>query len=208
MYYLATGDANFAYNYLNESTEEIKAGIKEVVIHYFRPAVAHKGYIMPLPEQEKSLWKVLQETSDLQDKEILSTRERLSCIEDPSYALHIPVRQPTPFVYPKARQFVLNNGITVFYYKNLNTPKINIVLSFKAKDYYDPHDKQSLYEFVTRMMIEGTKKYSAAPLAYELESRGMSLNIHPDGLALNMLSVDFEKGLELLRDILTNTIFD
>lgn len=208
LYYLATGDENFAYNYLDEPLEEIKAGVQEIVQHYFRPVVAHKGYVMPLPEQEKSLWETLQEASDIQDQEILSARERLSCVEDPSYALRIAVKQPTPFIYPKAQQFVLNNGMKVFYYNNPTTPKINIVLSFKAKDYYDPQEKQGLYEFVTRMMLEGTKKYSAAQFAHELESRGMSLNIHPGGLSLSMLSIDFEKGLELLHDVLTDAIFD
>jgi zinc protease len=208
LYYLATGDENFAFNYLNQSMEEIGKGVHDLIRSYFRPAVAHKALVMPLPEEEKIVWQGMQQLSDQEDQRILAARERTSEVEPPSYALQVGVKQPGVFSYPKAHQFVTSNGIKVLYYPNTTTPKIDIVLEFKAKGYYDPQDKQGIYNFVARMLTEGTKNYTAAQLADELESRGMSLSAYPGGISMSMLSTDLEKGLELLHEVLTNAVFN
>ena len=57
------------------------------------------------------------------------------------------------------------------------------------------------------MLTEGTEKYSAIQLAKELESRGMQLSIVPGHVSMAMLSVDFERGLELLEEILSRPAF-
>ncbi len=78
----------------------------------------------------------------------------------------------------------------------------------KAKHYYDPEDKQGLYNFVTNMLTEGTKNYTAAQLSDELESRGISFSSSPGVIVMSMLSSDLEKGLELLQEILCNVAFE
>ena len=87
------------------------------------------------------------------------------------------------------------------------TPKINIILEFKARPHYDPQNKQGLYTFVADMMTEGTKNYSSQELADAIESRGMSLNVYPGGVAMKMLQTDLPFGLEILKEILTNATF-
>lgn len=208
LYYLATGDENFSFNYLNQPLQEISVGVHEIMQAYFRPAIMHKAYVLPLPEEEKSVWQKLQHASDQEDLGILAARERSSEVEPPSYALKISVKQPEPFSYPKSHSFTTSNKIKVLQYNNTTTPKIDLVFELKAKGYYDPQEKQGLYNFVARMVTEGTKHYTTVQLAHEIESRGMSLRVYPGGITMSMLSSDFEKGLEILHEVLTNALFN
>lgn len=208
-YYLATGDENYIFNYLNDSPEKIAQEVQALFARYFRPSVAHKGTVLPLPEEEKKTWHELQLESDEEDNRILSAHKRETPLEEPSYAKKVQVKEPSAFEFPKAQTATLPNGIKVFYYNNDNNiPKINLVLEFKAKFFYDDQEKPGLYNFVANMMTEGTEKYSATELAQEIESRGMSLSVYPGGLSMSMLSSDFEKGLEILDQILAHATFD
>ena len=206
-YYLATGDPEYAFNYLNVPHEHLNKDIQSFVAEYFRPSVMHTGLVLPLPEGEKQHWTALQEASDALDNKILSARVRTTPVEPPKYAQKVQIQQPEQFDFPKAQEAVLANGMKVLWYENDATPKINMVLEFKAKHWYDPEDKQGLYIFVTRMMFEGTEHYTAEQLANELESRGMTLSVYPGGVSMAVLKKDINKGLELLNEMLTKATF-
>lgn len=204
--YLATGDENHIFTCL-DNPRLLRQQIQEIVADYFRPTIMHKGYVLPLPESEKSQWALLQEESDGEDEEILAARTRSTTVEPAVYAKTIEVKSPAHFNFPKPQTCTLSNGLSVLYHDNDATPKINIVLEFKARPHYDPQDKQGLYTFVTEMMTEGTANYTGEELADAVESRGMSLNVYPGGISMKMLSDDFTFGLGLLREILTSATF-
>lgn len=205
--FLATGDKEYAFNYMDFSFDQIQRDITQLFANYFRKTVVHKGMLLPLPQEEKGQWKKLQETSDALDKKILSARIRETKVEGARYAKTIQSEKPGYFDFPKAKKMTLSNGVDVLYRHNGNTPKINIVLSLKAKKHYDPEDKQGLYNFVASMLDEGTKNYTAAELTDAIDSRGMSLQIQPGVILMSMLSSDLEKGLEILEEILSRPIF-
>jgi len=207
-YFLATGDENYVYNYLNESPEIIAKNVQALFADCLRSTLMNKGLLLPLPESEKPYWLALQKESDEEDKRILFERVRNTPVEDPRAALSTLVKEPGLFNFPKPETLMLDNGLKVFYYNNENTPKINVMLEFKAKSWYDPEDKQGLYNFVTSMLNEGTENYTATEFAQELESRGMSLSASPGYVAMSMTSDDFEKGLELLEEVVTRAKFD
>lgn len=208
-YYLATGDENYIFNYLNDTPEKIRQDVQSLFANYFRPYVMNRGLVLPLPKSEKKTWASLQQQSDLEDQKILSEHKRETPLEEPLYAEQVKIKEPTHFNFPKASTFTLANGLKAFYYQNQNNvPKINIVLEFKARYFYDAQDKGGLYNFVANMMSEGTENYNAIELAQEIESRGMSLSIYPGGLVMSMLSSDLEKGLSLLHEVLTRAVFD
>jgi len=207
-YYLATGDENYIFTYLADSPEVLSQEVQQLLASYFRPSVAHKGFVLALPEQEKAEWKKLQEESDEQDKRILSARKRDTAIEPASYANTISVKDPTHFSYPKAQTIILKNGLKILYHQNESTPKINLALRFKARPFYDPIDKQGLYGFVADMLSEGTEKYSATELADAIESRGMALSTYAGGISMHMLSDDLEYGLKLLEEVVSRPRFD
>lgn len=208
-YYLATGDENYIFNYLTEPKEELRKGVQEIVARYLRAPVMHRGTILPLiSEEDKELWHDVQERSDDEDNAILSNRIRTSAIEAPSYAKTIKPKDPQPFNFPKAQTFVLRNGIKVFAYHNENTPKIELVLDLKTKSYFDPEDKQGLGGFLSSVIVEGTKNYSAIEFADVIESRGMGLHTSPGVISMNLLSEDLPFALEILKELLTNAAFD
>jgi zinc protease len=205
--YLATGDENYVFTCLEQPVALLKQQIQDVVAHCFRPTIMHKGFVLPLPQSEKSAWAVLQEESDTEDEEILAARIRTTTVEPAVYAKTIEVQKPTPFSFPKPKTCALSNGLKVLYHDNDMTPKINIIVELKARPHYDPQDKQGLYTFVTEMMTEGTEHYTSEELAEEIESRGMSVDVYPGGVAMKMLTTDFVFGLRLLKEILTKATF-
>jgi zinc protease len=205
--FLATGDENYIFTALEQPFSVLKKQTEKIITQCFRPTVMHKGFILPLPESEKKEWALLQKESDQEDEKILAARVRTTEVEGPVYAATIELQKPVEFVFPKAKKFSLKNGLDVLYYDNQTTPKINIILQLKARPHYDSQEQQGLYAFMADMLTEGTKNYTSEQLADAIESRGMSIDVYPGGISLKMLHDDFEFGLELLKEIVTNATF-
>lgn len=205
--FLATGDENHVFTSLEEPLEDVQVKLKQLFKKYFRPSVMHRAMVLPLDAQDKPYWAELQKESDAQDNRILSARIRTAPVEPPVYANKIKLDQAGVFAFPKPTVMVLNNGIKVLSYINPTTAKIDLTLDLRAKSFYEPEDQQGIYNFVASMLSEGTQKYTAAQLAQELESRGMSLTVNAGSISMSMLSDDLPKGLELLMEVLTKATF-
>lgn len=206
--FLATGDENYLFTCMDAAYEALKNDIQMLIAHHMRPAVMHKGSVMPIPESEKGAWDQLQVFSDEEDQAILSARVRTSPVEQAQYAHSITVQNPVDFAYPQAHEMQLANGLKVLYHQNDAVPKIALVLRFKAQHYYDPNDKVGLFNFLTAMMTEGTKHYTADTLSDFVESKGMSLQVYPGCMVLTMLKEDLKTGLAILQELLTEAIFE
>lgn len=207
-YYLATGDPDYVFTYLDKDPQFIKADINAELCAYFGAPYMHKGAVLPLPESEKVAWTAVQRLSDEEDERILSGRIRTTDVEPASYALSIEPQHPKPFSFPKAQTFTLVNGIKVFAYHNPNTPTLDITLNLKAKHYYEPENKLGILRFINAMLPEGTKNFPGEKLADIVESRGMGINTYPGGISMNLLSEDFALGLNILRDLVDRATFD
>jgi zinc protease len=206
--FIKTGDENFSFNYINRSTDNLEKEIQEVLEQYFSPALMHAGKVVSMEDSGKKLWAEMQRLSDQEDARILDGRARDLPIEPPVHAHTIANNRPKEFVYHKPEEAVLKNGAKLFVHNNSVLPKIDVVISFKARAHYDPPAKQGLYNFMCSMMLEGTKNYPGGSLAEAFEELGMSLELEPGFLGLSMLNEDFEKGLELLNELLTRATFD
>lgn len=208
--YLGTGDEDYAFTYLKAFSGKLSDEVKLFFAQHLRPAVMSFGQVLPIQEGEKQEWKRLQELYDKEDREILADRVRKSPLEPPVYTKTLTVKEPVMFDFPKAKSFELSNGVKVFYYDNDNDniPKIDLILELRAKYFYDPDNMQGLYSFVANILTEGTKNYTAAQLADEIETRGMSLSVSPGMICMRMLSEDLPKGLELLEEVLSRPAFE
>jgi zinc protease len=206
-YFLAVGDENYIFKFLEESPDYYRKKIQEILAEYCRPVLAHKGFVLPLPKGEKKHWEKLQALSDQEDKNILSARARTTPVEPPVYADKVVSNKPKLFQFPKACETTLSNGIKLFYHDSRNTPKITVILDLKAKHYYDPEHQEGIANFVTSMLDEGTKNYTATAFSDELARYGMSLSLTPGSIMLTLHQSDFEKGLELLKEMLVNATF-
>jgi zinc protease len=207
-YYLATRDENYVFTGLDIKHDVAKKAVEQLAKEVLRPALMHKGFVLPLPASEKAAWQKVQEESDAEDERILSARIRNTEVEPPKYANELEVKDPDTFNYPKSKEFTLDNGLKVLWYHNENTPKANLSLSLKAKYFYDPEDKQGISRFVNALLTEGTKNYTAEEFADEIEFRGMSINTYSGGLSMGMLSEDLEFGLGLIDEMYNRAIFD
>ena len=149
----ATGDADYFTNYLNYPKEHLKQEVKEFITQYLRwNVMTIVGQILPLPESEKTHALKLQEISDAEDERILAGKIRVSEVEEGRVVNEIQVKEPKTFSYPRAQISTLENGLKILAYNNPELPKIDLIIDFKAKHYYDPAGKEGLGLFVAQLL--------------------------------------------------------
>lgn len=205
--FLATGDENYLFTYLDHPIEDLAPQLIHLLTNYFKPCLMHRGNLFPLDEKDKHLWVEFQQKSDQEDNKILSQISRETQVEEGVQVRSIVVKESAAFDFPKAKSFTLPNGLTILYYHNPNIPKIDLILDFKSKSYYDPQDLQGLLNITSSMLDEGTKNYSATQLADQIESRGMNFESRPGSISMSLLRNDFKKALEILNEVVTNATF-
>lgn len=205
--YTATQDEQAIFKYGTQDIYQVKKEIIELIKNYLRPSLMHKGLMLPLEKHDQDISLAFQERSDIEDSRVLSRIVREAVVEEGVHVHTIEPEKPKPFDFPKANKIVLSNGLTVLYFHNPNIPKIEVALNLRAKHYYDPEDMQGLNAFMSAMLSEGTKTHDAFQLADIVESNGMSFRASAGFITMNMLSADLQKGLNLLFEILTESIF-
>jgi zinc protease len=99
----------------------------------------------------------------------------------------------------------LQNGATLLVKQTTTTPAVAITLSLRAGSIADPPGLAGLTWLLSRVIDRGTTTRSAADIAEELDSRGVTLTIlvtrHAFTLGCRCLADDFEPVLALLGDI-------
>lgn len=207
-YFVATGDENYVFTSFEVDIENLCEQIKKLVADHFKTVLMHRGAVLPIPGSEKQTWVQLQNESDAIDAGILATHERTTDVEPSRYAKTIAIAEPDTFNFPKPQKDILSSGLSLLYLDNANTPKINIILSLRARGLYDPEDQQGISNFMNRMLTEGTKNYTDQEFAHEIESRGMSFSASPGYISISLLRDDLPFALDMLNDVLQNATFD
>jgi zinc protease len=206
--YSATGDESYLFRWADYDVKEIESALKSLFATYTSPTVMYWGQIVPLHENEKEQWTHLQQKSDQADSIILDRKVRQSPVIKSSFIDTITAREPRAFTYPKATEFVLNNGLKVFYYHDDRSPKIELILDLKVDHCYDPEDKKGLCNFVSEMLQEGTKNYTAYQLADLLESRGILLSVLPGCLTMTLPKQELAFALQIVEELMINATFE
>ncbi len=206
--FLATGDENYIIDYMSLLSRERKENVHAFIKEYLRPIRANTGFVLPLSESEEKVWLALQEESDKLDEEFLSKKIRTQLVEQSGAVEKVQIQKAPKFKFPHPERIDLDNGLGVIYHQTDHAQKIDLILDVKAYNAYDPHDLQGLLYFTSRMVLEGTKNYSGRALADELESHGIFFDIKPGLFVMSMLSSDFEKGLSLLTEMVTNALME
>lgn len=101
------------------------------------------------------------------------------------------------------------NNINILLEKAAATPRMSVSFFFKVDK------KEKLYginSLLARLLLQGTKKYSAAELALEFENEciDISSKAKQDYIKLSMvfLNEDFLRAMELVKDLIINSTFD
>jgi len=107
------------------------------------------------------------------------------------------------------KEFELKNGIKTVYKNNPETPRIALTLNISIND---EEKLAGTYSLMTRLFLQGTKKYNNEELAKLLDENGIEIiaDMKQDYLRFRLLCLneDFEKSVEILEDIITNSTFE
>jgi zinc protease len=106
---------------------------------------------------------------------------------------------------------VLPNGVVVIAKETPTLPAVTISLAVRAGSVCDPVDATGAMFLLSRVIDRGTVTRSAADIAEDLDSRGITLTIavtrHMLSLACTCLTEDFAAVCTLLGDIVTSPSF-
>ena len=107
------------------------------------------------------------------------------------------------------RELILNNNIKVCVKQNKNTPRVALTLNLSISE---PEKFSGEYSLMNRLLLKGTKKYSSEELSTILDENAIdfSTEMKLDYLRFRFvcLNEDFEKALEILREVILNSSFD
>ena len=107
------------------------------------------------------------------------------------------------------RELILNNNIKVGVKQNKNTPRVALTLNLSISE---PEKFSGEYSLMNRLLLKGTKKYSSEELSTILDENAIdfSTEMKLDYLRFRFvcLNEDFEKALEILREVILNSTFD
>ncbi len=122
------------------------------------------------------------------------------------------VRRPEKIVYPKVKPFTVKDS-AVFFLTDKELPLIDLYLVVKAGEVDVSDTKQGLSGILNGSVIRGgTEDLSPSELALALDENGIYLSVavqeEETVVSLSVMKEDWEKGLSLLRQVLTAPRFD
>lgn len=175
---LTTGDMNFSQRYLEGIKAVTKDDIKHVVNQYFYNDNLTVAVIKPLA--------VAAEETIAQQK------------------------KPEPEM--PVQKTLLDNGITILVRENHTVPIVSMYTMFMGGVRFEDENDNGISNFMSDMLIKGTKSRNAQQIAEEMESVGGSIETFSGnnsfGVSVNVLKQDFDKGLNILSDVIMNPNFD
>jgi zinc protease len=114
---------------------------------------------------------------------------------------------PIKFNLPDINKFKLKNGLKIHFVKNETLPFLYSTLVIDSGSKCDPAGKKGLAYLYSLMADEGAGKFDALQLSDQFDIIGahFSISCNQDSIyfSLQVLKDDFERGLELLENILT-----
>jgi predicted Zn-dependent peptidase len=121
-------------------------------------------------------------------------------------------RVPKKIVYPKAQAATIKNT-PIFYLADRELPLIDLTILVKAGDVDIVNEKTGLADILSNAIIQGgTQHYSPSDLAQVLDENAIRISIsvaeEVSTIHLSVMKEDWEKGLDLLKEILTRPAFD
>jgi zinc protease len=112
---------------------------------------------------------------------------------------------------PPYEKFKLKNGLTVYLMEQHEVPMMNVSVILPAGAIYDG-DKAGLASLTASGLKYGTKNYPKARLDEELDFIGASVNTSASkesaGLSAKFAVKDKDKVLEIIKELLTEPVFD
>ena len=115
-------------------------------------------------------------------------------------------KAPSSVAEKSFKRFKLANGLTVLIKPIRHTPLVNLHMSFKAGQRFEPRGKEGAFNLLARLAHKGTAGMNAEQIAKALDDLGAQGNPLADadryGFSGEVLAGHFEEGLDLFAEII------
>lgn len=106
----------------------------------------------------------------------------------------------------------LANGITLLQKQDKNVPLVHLRAYFRGGSYLETPETVGGFNLMAGMMRRGTRTRSAEKIAAEMDGMGGSLALGSQEdyfyCSMDLLDKNFDRGLDLFADLLTNSTFN
>ncbi len=219
---LATLEVQAGWRYLTNYLERIDAvtpeDIREVARKYIRQDNKTTVYVIPGGEPEKPPAQYSEARtvsgSAAPNMDYKGSRENRSSFPTPDKWKH-PLsfkRDPQKIRYPAAEIFEVEK-VKVFYLPDVELPLIDLTVLLKVGSVDVDASQAGLTDIFNAAIIRGgTESLSPNELALVLDENAIQLGVSIDeeqtSVHLSVIKDDWEKGLNLLQEVLTRPGFD
>lgn len=219
---LATLEVQIGWRYLMSYLEEIAKvtpeDIQRVAKKYFTDENRTTVHVIPGGDPDRPMVQYTEvrslSGSAARKAERPDTRTNRSLLPTPEGWKH-PLsfdRRPGKIHYPQAE--TSRAGVTpVFYLQDSELPLIDLRLLIKAGSVDVDDSRAGLAElFDASLVLGGTEKYTPRELALELDENAIRLSVsvgeEETKVHLSVMKEDWERGLAILKQVLTKPRFD
>ncbi len=219
---LATLEVQTGWQYLKNYLEKLETitpeDIRAVAARYFATDNKTSVYVIPggQPEQPPETYTEVRSVSGSAAAEanLVHDYNNLSMYTTPVGWKH-PLsfhREPEKIAYPRAGTMDIA-GSKVFYLPDRELPLVDLALLVKAGSVDVDDAKLGLTSLLSGSIIRGgTQSHSPAQLASVLDANAIQISVavgeEEAVIRLSVLKDDWQNGLDLLREILTQPGFD
>ncbi len=111
----------------------------------------------------------------------------------------------------RVEKYELSNGLKVLVRRDIKVPAVSISVAFSGGLLVEDKTNNGISNFVSRMLLKGTKNRGEDQIKGAIENLGGDINsfsgFNSFGLNVMVLKNDLDFALELIKDILTSSIF-
>ena len=219
---LATLEVQIGWRYFIEYLTRIEAvtaeDIQRVANDYLREENRTSVFVIPggSPEQPPSSYSEERTVSSSVAERATGSKDRQNHSEFPTPAnWKHPLsfqREPHRIEYPKAQHLDIM-GADVFYFQDDEVPLIDATFLVKAGavDLYNTH--AGLTDLLNAVLVRGgTERYTPSELATVLDENGIQIAVNvaeeDTTISLSVIKDDWEKGLDILAELMTRPRLD
>ncbi|MGD2268812.1 MAG: pitrilysin family protein [Desulfobacterales bacterium] len=219
---LATLEVQVGWQYFTEYLDRMGEispdDIREVTRKYMRTGNQTRVYVIPgkTPHLPPETYTEVRSISGASSSNIFEPEklENNSIYPTPVGWKH-PLsfrRHPQKITYPRPQTAEIKNA-TVFYLPDRELPLIDLTLLIKAGETDLPDGKTGLSGLLESSLIRGgTQNYSPSELAMALDENAIQLSVsvgeEDSAIHLSVIKHDWDKGLALLQEVITQPAFD
>ncbi|MGD2097456.1 MAG: pitrilysin family protein [Desulfobacterales bacterium] len=219
---LATLEVQVGWRYLTGYLEKIEAVTPEDILKaaqkYVRPDNETVVYVIPggRPDKPPTQYAEVRNISgsaaaNLTYKGDFENRSEYPTPPGWKHPLSFR-RDPHKIKYPRADTFEVEN-VKVFFLPDTELPLIDLTILLKAGSVDVAKSKTGLAEIFNNVIVRGgTQDLSPGELALVLDENAIQLGVSVDeeqtSVRLSVMKADWEKGLEILQEVLTRPGLD